>query len=89
MKLCILIRGHIRSSFDNDILLNKIRLLNKHYNIFIYIQTWNKFEASKSWRKVNCDNQVKEDDIYNYFKELRVKIKKIIILNENYIDIGQ
>lgn len=88
MKLCILLRGHIRSSFDNDELINRIRFLNNHYEICIYIQTWTKFEASKSWRNLNtCDKEVNEDIIYNYFKELKDKVKKIIILDDNLIKI--
>ena len=87
-KLAIIIRGNIRNSFDNLILLSKINLLKQYFDIDIYIQSWNQFEAKQSWRYLKkIDGIVTENTILKYFNLFQDDIKKIIILNDAQIDI--
>lgn len=87
-KLIIIIRGHIRNSFNNKNLLNKIIFLINNFDVDIYIQTWNRFEASKSWRYLEEVNTiVSKEKILSYFNVIKDKIKEIEILNENNINI--
>jgi hypothetical protein len=81
-----IIRGHIRSGFDNDKLYLFTKKLVKLYNVDVYIHTWNVFQSSLSWRKLqDISTPVTEDTITNYFKD--IPIKKIIIDDDSKIEI--
>lgn len=83
-KLIIVIRGHIRESFDNNALYNFLSNLRNKYNLFIFIHTWNIKNNAISWRKINEDiNIIDENIILNYFRD--IEICKILIDNENDI----
>ena len=69
----IMLRGHIRDSFNNDKLYNLILNLSYKYNIRIYIHTWNKKANNISWRHYQENNDIIDDSIIlNYFKDLNV-----------------
>jgi hypothetical protein len=82
--MILLLRGHIRDSFSNNDLynlVNEINLIDK--NLEIYIHTWNIKQTSLSWRIMAQDETVIYcDTIFDYFKDLKSKIKHIIIGNE-------
>ena len=81
MKL--LLRGHIRNSFDNDNLYNLLRALDTRYNLELYIQMWNICSSSASWRPVSQNNTaVTGHTVKAYFRELVPKIKTLIISDE-------
>jgi hypothetical protein len=86
--LIVMLRGHIRKSFENDKLYYFIRELMSKYNIYIYIHTWDVIQNNISWRQIEEDNTVvNETMIYKYFRECRSAIKNIIIESDSNINI--
>ena len=84
--MIILLRGHIRNSFDNPKLFYIIQYLSELYNIEIYIHTWHIVQSTVSWRQLEENNtQVTTELIYSYFKNLSKFIKHIIIDNDGNI----
>jgi len=94
--MIILLRGHIRKSFDNENLYNLIKKIYDFDNrIKIYIHTWNKVQNDISWRNVfsndpsihveNIDKRVTAAIIKMYFKGIASTIKHIIIDDDSKI----
>ena len=85
--MILILRGHIRDSFNNTKLYNLVKDIVKiKPNIKIFIHTWNVFANSLSWRIVHQDNRpVTNDIIYEYFKDLKGLIKHIIIDDDKNI----
>jgi len=83
--MILLLRGHIRSSFDDNELYNLLKHLSEEVDTLdIYIQTWNIFQSNVSWREMKENNTiVTESLIYNYFRD--IPIKNIIILDDKQI----
>ena len=83
----LIIRGHIRKSFDTLDFINLIRSIYKiNNNLTIYIHTWNIFSNNKSWRYIETNSTiVTKEIIYNYFQELVHLIKEIIIDDDSKI----
>ena len=85
--MILIIRGHIRKSFETKNLYN---LVKKIYNIFpdlkIFIHTWNIFSNNISWRGMEINNQNVNDEIINdYFDDLKHLIGHIIIDDDKNI----
>jgi F0F1-type ATP synthase delta subunit len=83
----LVIRGHIRNSFDTK---NLYYLIKDIYHLFpdlkIYIHTWSIFANNISWREVNSNyKKVDEDIIYDYFDDLKELIEHIIIDDDTKI----
>jgi len=86
MYMIVLIRGHIRNSFDNDRLYHLLKEIDDLSSIELYIQTWPIFQSNISWREIIPNKKpVTEELIHDYFKELSSKIKKIMILDDDNI----
>lgn len=84
--MIIIIRGHIRNSFKDNQLYNLIKYLSNNYNIDIYIHTWSIKQNNISWRNLENDfTIIDENYIYNYFTDLVKFIRKIIIDDESKI----
>ena len=85
--MILIIRGHIRNSFDNKDLLNLVKSIhNIHNELKIYIHTWNIIANNISWRHIKENNTaVTEEMIYTYFEEVKNLIKHIIIDDDNDI----
>lgn len=84
--LIIMLRGHVRDSFDTDDLYNLISTISKKYNIKIYIHTWNKKANTISWREYRENKDpVNEEYILNYFKDLSKYICSLIIEDDEKI----
>jgi len=85
--MILILRGHIRDSFNNTKLYDLVKDIVKiKPNIKILIHTWNVFANSLSWRIVQQDNRpVTNEIIYEYFKDLKGLIKHIIIDDDNNI----
>ena len=85
--MILILRGHIRSAFDNNQLLNLIkgiRILDN--DLKIYIHTWNIFSSNLSWRPVNQNNTVVTTEIiFDYFNDVKDLIKMIIIDDDTQI----
>ena len=87
--MIIIIRGHIRNSFNDKQLYNLIKYLSINYEINIYIHTWSIKQNNLSWRYLENDfTIINEDYIYNYFLDLVKFIRKIIIDDENNIELN-
>lgn len=85
--MILILRGHIRESFKNNNLLVLIENIYKLYpKLIIYIHTWNTISNNISWRNIQENkNVVNEEIIYNYFKNYRLLIKHIIISDDTNI----
>ena len=89
-NIIIILRGHIRNSFDNETLYNLIFKISQNYNISIYIHTWNIQQSSISWRPIDyVNNTITKETVTNYFnnkeKDLSIYIKHIIIDDDSKI----
>jgi hypothetical protein len=85
----LIIRGHIRNSFKTQHLFNFInKIFNLTPNLKIFIHTWNIFSNNLSWRQINPNyNIVNEEIIKNYFKNLVFLIEDIIIDDDTKINL--
>mgnify|MGYP003980813113 CR=1 FL=1 len=85
--MILILRGHIRESFEDNNLLLLIEYIYKIYpDLTIYIHTWNVFSNNISWRNVKSNNKiVNKKIIYNYFRKFRILIKHIIIDDDKNI----
>ena len=85
--MIIVIRGHVRNSFETNQLYNFIEELHNVYpDLKIFIHTWNIFANNISWRNIDVNSaQVNEERINNYFGKLSNCIKHIIIDNDKDI----
>lgn len=85
--IIIAIRGHIRESFNNNILYTLIKNISELYEIQIYIQTWNIIANNISYRTVKENTAgVSNDLITRYFADLSPLIKNIQILDDTKIN---
>lgn len=85
--MILLLRGHIRNSFDNKNLYNLVKQIYKNnINLEIYIHTWSILQNNISWRKIDTrSSEITPEFIYNYFDDLRHIIKHIIIDDDTNI----
>ena len=85
--MIIVIRGHLRNSFETNQLYNFIEEVHNVYpDLKIFIHTWNIFANNISWRNIDVNSaQVNEERINNYFGKLSNCIKHIIIDNDKDI----
>jgi hypothetical protein len=52
--MILILRGHIRDSFDNNNLYELIKsIYEKNGDLMIYIHTWSIFQNNLSWRKMD------------------------------------
>lgn len=87
--MILIIRGHIRQSFETKQLYNLVKEL---YIIFpdlkIFIHTWNIFSNNISWRNITINEQnVNDKIIYDYFDDLKHLVKHIIIDDDSKINL--
>lgn len=90
-RLLLLLRGHIRHSFEDKRLHHFVRSLSQEYNLQIYIHTWNVQQSVVSWRKLSANNTpITVDTIHQYFKDddLNQYILKIIIEDDQHIQLS-
>jgi hypothetical protein len=81
-KIAIMLRGHVRSSFDDNKLYNFLNLLTKEYNIDIYIYTFNVKNAGKIYKIQDREESGKiitEKDVKDYLRDLIEFTKEIIV----------
>lgn len=85
--MILLLRGHIRNSFDDESLYNLIKDIHKlNTDIEIYIHTWSIVQNSISWLHLDTNStEVTEKYICDYFRDLSPFIKKIIIDDDSNI----
>uniref|UniRef100_A0A6C0DBI6 Uncharacterized protein n=1 Tax=viral metagenome TaxID=1070528 RepID=A0A6C0DBI6_9ZZZZ len=87
--MILIIRGHLRETFNNNDFYNLLKKIYETNNILkIYIHTWNIFSNNISWREINENKkEVTEKIMYEYFRELKDLIKHIIIDDDNKIEL--
>ena len=78
--MILIIRGHIRNSFETKKLYNLIKEIHTIFpDLKIFIHTWNIFANNISWRNININEQIVNDKIiYDYFDDLKYLIIKIL-----------
>lgn len=85
-KINLLIRGHIRNSFNDDKLIALVRHFAENYDLTIFLHTWNVVQNRLSWRHMeDISNEVNEDVVKSYFKEFEPLIKTLIIDDDKKI----
>ena len=87
--MLLVIRGHIRNSFENKNLYNLIKQICEiDVNLEIFVHTWNVFANNTSWRNIKENNTcVTTDTIYDYFNDLTDHIKFIMIDDDTKINL--
>lgn len=85
----LVLRGHIRNSFKDDRFYKFIKGLSEVYtDLKIYIHTWSVLQSKISWRTLEENTgPVTESLIIHYFKDLAPRIQKIIIDNDETIQL--
>jgi hypothetical protein len=83
----IILRGHIRNSFDDKRLYDLLhQILKLTGSLEIYMHTWNIYQNSLSWRQIKENrNVVDESIIYSYFGNLKPYIKILVIDDDEKI----
>ena len=86
--MILILRGHVRDSFDDDDLYNLVLQLALTYPIEIHIHTWNIQASNVSWRQIKQnDNPITEERTLTYFRELSPLIKHIIIEDDRNVQL--
>lgn len=86
--LVLVLRGHIRNSFDTNILYDFVTDLSASFNLKIFIHTWAIKATSLSWRKISQDNtEITEDFLKEYFKELYKHVQHVIIEDDKQVEL--
>jgi hypothetical protein len=87
--MILVLRGHIRDSFNNDELFILISTIHRLIpNLEIYIHTWAIKQNNISWRPIIKDETpITNETIKHYFKNLTKLIKHIIIEDDKNIKI--
>ena len=84
----LILRGHIRNSFDNKNLYNLTKELSNKQDLKLFIHAWNVIQTNISWRHIPENRSVVSQDlIKNYFEDLSCLIKDIIIEDDQNIKI--
>jgi hypothetical protein len=77
--LNLIVRGHIRSSFDDGRLKELLGNFSELFDLSIYAQTWEIFQNSLSWREIQTiDKKVTEEIVRDYFGDIKIKSLSII-----------
>ena len=86
MKLIVILRGHIRNSFDDRRLYDFILSLTKLYEVEIHISTWNIQQNNCSWRGMDyIPTKITALTLLSYFNIMSEYIKNIIINDDSEI----
>ena len=89
MFMILILRGHIRNSFETKCLYNLIKEIHMICaDLKIFIHTWNIFANNISHRNININEQpVNDKIIYEYFDDLKYLIQEIIIDDDTKINL--
>lgn len=86
MKINLLLRGHVRNSFNNKAFYLLLKQITHDFETDIYIHTWNVVQTSLSWRGMHNDHtEVNENFLKNYFEDVWDNVKHVIIEDETKI----
>lgn len=82
--LNLVIRGHVRSAFENDGLRQIVHCLSDQFETRIYAQTWNVVQNSISWRKIPEINDVVDEEAVRSYLD-SPNLKSVIVLDDSKI----
>jgi len=83
MKKNILIRGHVRNSFREEGLVKLLRSLCLEFKCDIYMHAWDVVQTSRSWRSLEDDNTVVDQEfIRRGMLDVWENVKGLIIEDE-------
>lgn len=87
--MILILRGHIRDSFETKDLYNLVKSLKSLTHDFkIYIFTWSIVQSSKSWRLLQqIDTVITKEFILNYFQDLQSSIQHVTIQDDAKISL--
>ena len=87
--MILMVRGHIRNSFETKDFYLLVKELHEMYpDLKIFIHTWNIFANNISHRPIIVNNQnVDNQIIYDYFDDLKNLIQNIIIDDDSKINL--
>ena len=87
MIINLVLRGHVRTCFDNTHLNDIITKLKEKHEIHIYINTWSDNECKKSWRAkhtlLQTQAKIVPEHLTTYFKGNTDLIKELKINEED------
>lgn len=85
--MILILRGHIRNSFDTPNLKQWVAEVYKLYpDLKVYIHTWNIMANNISWRRISTNSSpVTKQTIYHYFEELAPLIHHVIVEDDSHI----
>lgn len=87
--MILVLRGHIRDSFQDLELLNLVKSIYdiNPTNIKIFIHTWSIYSNNISWKGVEVNNEiVTKEKILDYFGEIKHVIEDILIDDDSTIE---
>lgn len=84
-KIAILLRGHVRNSFEKKGLYEFIKKMTLIYDVDIYIYTFQNQHCENIYSNSNMNNEniISKEMINTYFNDLKNNIKNIIIDKKN------
>lgn len=85
-KLALMIRGHIRDAFSDDLLKTFIQKMKQNFDLDIFCHTWHESEAKISYRSLDRKN-IKTITPGFIKEKLCINPKKIIIDNDSQIQL--
>lgn len=87
--MILILRGHIRNSFDDNNLYDLIKSIYiSNPELKIYIHTWNIIQNDVSWRQMTIiDHPVTNETIREYFRDLSHLIKQCVIDDDSNIEL--
>jgi hypothetical protein len=87
--MILLIRGHIRDTFDSPQFYELIKsICELHPSTRIFIHTWSIYANNLSWRQIQNDPRiVTKDTVNEYFKDLTAYIQDILIDDDSKIQL--
>lgn len=86
-KIALVLRGHIRDTFDDYMLKNFIQKLCSQFKVDIYCHSWSETEAKLSYRALNRRNLKKVDRQY-IIQNLDIQPKVILIEDDEKIKLN-
>ena len=89
-RLNLIIRGHIRRTFENTLFYDFLCEMEKRFTLSIYIHTWTLAECESNWRNIDQDARkcgVSEMMIRDYFKDKVKYIRNMTIEDDENIEL--
>jgi hypothetical protein len=98
-KIAIVLRGHVRNALSDSRLTDFLVESLNYLEFDLYIQSWDRVDASKTWtgnstgggrkKRIKNNNQITTSDcIFSYFESsVADRIQRIKILNEDTINL--